>query len=115
MEFHLRLFFFALLTIVVIMPRTSFAQLPETGSSQRPNGEVDEQTAKILKEQAKKANKLRQEELKRDTEKLFQLASELKQYVDKTNENVLSLDVIKKTEEIEKLAHSVKTKMKAGY
>jgi len=110
---HLRLFFLALLAIVVVLPRSSFAQLPETGSSRRSNGEVDEQTAKILKEQAKKANKQRQEELKRDTEKLFQLATELKQYVDKTNENVLSLDVVKKAEEIEKLAHSVKTKMRA--
>jgi len=32
--------------------------------------------------------------------------------VDKTNENTLSVEVIKKAEEIEKLAHSVKEKMK---
>jgi hypothetical protein len=36
----------------------------------------------------------------------------LKNYVDKTNENVLSLDVLKKADEIEKLAHSVKMKMR---
>jgi hypothetical protein len=36
----------------------------------------------------------------------------LKQSVDKSDENVLSLDVIKKAEEIEKLARSVKEKMK---
>jgi hypothetical protein len=35
--------------------------------------------------------------------------------VDKTNENVLSLEVLKKAEEIEKLAHSVKDKMKGSY
>ena len=34
--------------------------------------------------------------------------------VDKSNENTLSLDVLKKAEEIEKLAHSVKEKMKAN-
>jgi spore coat polysaccharide biosynthesis protein SpsF (cytidylyltransferase family) len=61
---------------------------------------------------AKKANKGRQADLKRDTEKLLKLATELKEYVDKTNENVLSLNVLKKAEEIEKLAHSVKDKMK---
>ena len=61
---------------------------------------------------AKKANKQRQADLKRDTEKLLKLSTELKEYVDKTNENVLSLDVIKKAEEIEKLAHSVKMKMR---
>jgi hypothetical protein len=34
--------------------------------------------------------------------------------VDKSNENVLSLDVLKKAEEIEKLAHSVKIKMRGS-
>src|SRR5579871_4315379 len=66
----------------------------------------------IQKEMAKKANEDRQAQLRRDTEHLFKLASELKQYVDKTNENTLSLDVIKKADEIEKLARNVKEKMK---
>jgi len=35
--------------------------------------------------------------------------------VDKTNEGTLSVDVVKKAEEIEKLAHSVKDKMKGAY
>jgi len=43
----------------------------------------------------------------------LKLATELKDDVDKTNENVLSLDVIKKADEIEKLAKSVRDKMKA--
>jgi hypothetical protein len=74
----------------------------------------DETLAKQQKEMAKKANLERQAQLKRDTDKLFQLSTELKQYVDKTNENVLSLDVLKKAEEIEKLAHNVKTRMKGN-
>ena len=61
---------------------------------------------------AKKANQDRQASLKADTDKLLKLAEELKSSVDKSNENVLSLDVLKKAEEIEKLAHSVKDKMK---
>jgi hypothetical protein len=36
----------------------------------------------------------------------------LKSYVEKSDENVLSLTVVKKAEEIEKLAKSVKDKMK---
>ena len=72
----------------------------------------EEHRAKIEKEMAKKANQERQVDLKRDTDKLLKLATELKQYVDKTNENVLSLEVLKKAEEIEKLAHSVKGKMR---
>jgi len=62
----------------------------------------------------KRANAQRQAELKRDTERLLKLSTELKDYVDKTNENVLSLEVIKKAEEIEKLAHSVKSKMRGS-
>ena len=61
---------------------------------------------------AKKENVKRQQDLKKDTDKLLELATQLKQYVDKTNENTLSVEVIRKAEEIEKLAHSVKEKMK---
>jgi hypothetical protein len=62
---------------------------------------------------ARERNKERQAALKKDTDKLLELATQLKEYVDKTNENMLSLDVIKKAEEIEKLSKSVKEKMKA--
>jgi hypothetical protein len=64
------------------------------------------------KQMEKARNLERQRALKQDTEKLLELATELKQYVDKTNENVLSLEVIKKAEEIEKLAKNVKSRMK---
>lgn len=66
----------------------------------------------MKKEMEKKANQQRQADLKRDTERLLKLSTELKEYVDKSNENILSVDVIKKADEIEKLAHSVKTKMR---
>jgi hypothetical protein len=54
----------------------------------------------------------RQKQLISDTDKLLQLATELHTDVAKTNKNVLSVDVIKKADEIEKLAHSVKVKMR---
>jgi len=73
---------------------------------------TDEGRDRLLRDMAKKANMERQAALKADTDKLVKLAGELKQYVDKSNENVLSVDVLKKAEEIEKLAHSVKDKMK---
>ena len=66
----------------------------------------------MQREMNKRLNKERQEALKKDTDKLFQLATELKQSVDKSNENVMSVDVIRKAEEIEKLARQVKEKMK---
>lgn len=64
------------------------------------------------RELGKKRNVARQQDIKKDTDKLLELATELKQYVDKTNEDILSMDVIKKADEIEKLAHSVREKMK---
>lgn len=72
----------------------------------------DENRERIERDMAKKANLERQAALKADTDKLLKLATELKASVDKSNENTLSIDVLKKAEEIEKLAHSVKDKMK---
>ena len=57
-------------------------------------------------------NSERQKRLVADTDKLLALATELKQEVDKTNKDVMSVEVIKKADEIEKLARSVKEKMK---
>jgi hypothetical protein len=74
--------------------------------------EMDENRERMENERLKKANLERQAQLKTDTDKLVKLAGELKDYVDKSNENVLSLDVMKKADEIEKLAKSVKEKMK---
>jgi nitric oxide reductase activation protein len=81
------------------------------GLGQAP-ADGDEATDRLAHDMAKKANTERQVAIKNDTEKLLKLAVELKACVDKSNENVLSMDVVKKAEEIEKLAHSVKDKMK---
>jgi membrane protein involved in colicin uptake len=90
----------------------SSPQLPAPSDPTTPA--EDAARSKLERDMAKKANQERQIALKRDTEKLLKLSTELKEYVDKTNENMLSLDVVKKAEEIEKLAHSVKTKMKGN-
>lgn len=78
---------------------------------QRRN-EVDPIEKQMERDRAKKREQDRQAAIKRDTDKLLALATELKDYVDKSNEHVLSLDVVRKAEEIEKLAHHVKEKMK---
>ena len=90
------------------------AQQPGPPLAQPPTPE-DQEGARVVKDMAKKRNQERQAELKRDADKLLQLSTELKQYVDKSNPNTLSLDVIKKAEAIEKLAHNVKEKMKGSY
>ena len=118
------------LVAIVLVPWHPFAQTsastPATDASQpepepqRPDGgrramqrAEDEIREQMLRENAKKWNKERQAKLKADTDKLLQLSTELKQQVDKSNENILSLDVIKKAEEIEKLAKNVRERMKA--
>jgi len=77
-----------------------------------PMLDEDEARSRIAHDMEKKAAKERVAAIKSDTDKLLKLSVELKSVVDKSDENVLSLDVIKKAEEIEKLARSVKDKMK---
>ena len=102
-----------LLIASLLMPCRNFAQSQRV-PSRDPNviGDEPDLRDRLTREMAKKANEERHVALKNDTDKLLKLAVELKSYVDKSGPNVLSLDVVKKAEEIEKLAHSVKDKMK---
>lgn len=89
----------------------------QTGIPQPPLGPsepVDEARRRWEHEHEKKANEERFQKIKDDTEKLVTLSNELKESVAKANEHTLSLSVIKKAEEIERLAKSVKDKMKAN-
>ncbi len=95
---------------------SAVAQSPSSRSPAPPPSAFpigsDELHDRQMKDAAKQANLQRQAALRSDTEKLYKLATELKESVDKSNANILSLDVLKKAEEIEKLARSVKDKMK---
>jgi len=76
----------------------------------------DDQT-KMKDQQAKQqsvdeGDQERKKQLSDDTAKLLTLAMALKAEVDKTNKDTLSLNVIRKADEIEKLARNVKEKMK---
>jgi hypothetical protein len=80
-----------------------------------PAANWDDPRQKMERAQIVNAIMERQIALRRDTEKLLFLAEELKQNVDKTGPNILSMEVIKKAQEIEKLAKSVKDKMRNAY
>lgn len=54
---------------------------------------------------------IRQTQIEADTKKLYQLSAELRAEVAKTYKESLSLTVLKKAEEIEKLARSLKVLM----
>ncbi len=61
----------------------------------------------VLKEEQKK--------LRRDVDKLLQLAQDLKDESDKTPEtDVLSLSLVKKTEDIEKLARQIRDRIRSS-
>jgi xanthosine utilization system XapX-like protein len=77
--------------------------------AEEPNPDIEQ----MERRQAVARNVDRQKQLVKDTDKLFALATELKDEVAKTNKDTLSVDVIKKADEIEKLARSVREKMKA--
>ena len=54
-----------------------------------------------------------EKEIKKNVEKLYELASELKTEVEKTDSvKVLSLSMLKKAEEIERLAKEIKSRAK---
>jgi hypothetical protein len=86
-------------------------QMPDA-SEARPGEPEDPLRRQMLEKLEGSRNAARQAQLVKDTDKLLALATELKTEVAKTNKNVLSIEVVKKAEEIEKLAKSVKEKMK---
>ena len=71
---------------------------------------MHEQTAKQQNLDA--ANAERKKQIADDSAKLLKLATDLKTEVDKTDKDTLSLNVIRKADEIERLAHNVKEKTK---
>lgn len=80
---------------------------PATGVE--PN---DEMRARMEHEREKAVNDDRQKRLAADVDRLVELTNELKADVNKTTKDELSVDVIKKAQEIEKLAHDVQSRMK---
>ena len=66
----------------------------------------------MLEKQANLRNDERQRRLIADADKLLALATQLHADVAKTDKHMLSVDVIRRADEIEKLARSVKERMK---
>jgi hypothetical protein len=85
---------------------------PDPQLGPRPGPATLPGTREQMKKMQRELSIQRQKQLKEDTAKLLRLATELKDAVDKTNEHVLSLDVVKKADEIERLAKHVKTNMR---
>jgi hypothetical protein len=91
------------------MQTPPFGTSPPFGES--PNGS-DPMQRQRQEKMEKARNVDRQKQLEKDTDKLLSLAKELKEEVGKSNADTLSVDVVKKAAEIEKLAKSVKDRMR---
>ncbi|HUQ49966.1 MAG TPA: hypothetical protein VM056_04555 [Terriglobales bacterium] len=87
--------------------------MPSDPQFNRRRNQEEPIEVRMERERLKAWNKERFENLKKDTDQLLKLATELKASVDKANKDTLSLEVIRKTEEVEKLAKQVREKMKA--
>ncbi len=110
----------ALLVVTLLMIAPSWAQdastpLAQRGAQTHPPGAPPPTPAEIelQKRMAKQRNQERFAQLKKDTDHLLELATQLKKSVDEANDQTLSLEVIRKAEQIEKLAKQVRQKMVA--
>jgi hypothetical protein len=75
---------------------------------------TDPNQVHMLHAMAKERSVLRQKEIVDDTNQLLDLAKQLKAAVDKSSKDQLSLNVVATATQIEKLAKSVKEKMRDG-
>jgi hypothetical protein len=99
--------------LALLMPVASIAQLPQPrtpsvkdgadqGDIQLPNG----------KSQRDEILRVEHEQNLKDAARLADLADELKQAMEKEDRFVFSLNTMKKAEEIEKLAHKIRSRMR---
>jgi hypothetical protein len=99
---------------VILLPVKLLAQDASRQSAPRakPDSKSDEDSPFPVGTR-KAALEENEKNIKTKVEKLFQLATELKEEVDKTDSaKVLSLAMVKKAEEIERLARDIKTRAK---
>jgi hypothetical protein len=112
-----------LLSLTLCAPAAARAQqtqipasppLTTPGAVPNPGPEQDPGMHRMIENMAARRNTERQKEIISDSARLLALAQKLNDEVSKTNKNTLSVPVVKEAEEIEKLAKSIKTKMRDG-
>jgi len=85
------------------------------GGAQRHNPEITGPSSPVELDMQKRLARQRAHErfaqIKKDTDHLLELATQLKKSVDEASDQTLSLEVIRKAEQIEKLAKQVRQKM----
>jgi hypothetical protein len=88
---------------------TSAPHVPGMGTA---DSAPDPVRATMREEMLRAANEQRHKKMLDDANKMVQLSNELKAEVEKTQKDELSVQVLKKAAEVEKLAHDVQQRMK---
>jgi hypothetical protein len=109
--------FFCLAVFSFCATSLAAAQQPAQGGATQPT--AAQATAKATADTSKPTTTAtpqtpQQKQLADDTAKLLALANELKTELDKSSKDTLSLSVIRKAEQVEKLAHKVRDEMKGN-
>ena len=106
----------AVLILSVLASAPGWGQRPESNwpspprsAQQIPGGASARRNANV--EQQQQAAEQHKAQLEKDTERLGQLVTELRQDLDKTPAGTLSMGAVKKSKEIEKLAKRVRKEM----
>jgi hypothetical protein len=99
----------AALGAICLRPKSLSAQNPVIPPPQPRGDEQSQSPPNPSSSTAKSVLEQNQKVIKKDIEKLFDLATELKTEVEKTDSTaILSIALVKKAEEIEKLAKQIK-------
>lgn len=103
-------------TTLIMMPAAFLSgQAKPTGRPKPtdPSQEPESTDPAPAKSPAKAVLEANEKDIKKNIEKLYQLATDLKAEIEKTDSSqFLSLAMVKKAEEIEKLARDIKTRAK---
>ena len=91
--------------------KPTFPKPPTPGDPQEKNKTADASDPKAMKRAAMVRN---EKEFRVGVERLYQLSGDLREEMQKTTTNVLSVRMYKKTEEIEKLAKRLKNLAKGS-
>ena len=100
-----------LLSIALVIPLSLFSQQPHDRQiePQKPPGDVRLPNGKLQQEEILKAD---HEKSLKDAAQLIDLAESLKAELEKNDTQVLSVSSLKKTEEIEKIAKRIRSRLK---
>ena len=105
--------FFSAAAAFSLFTKLARSQDPFPSSRQRPAHPGEDDANLPEKASSKAVLEENQKDIKKNVEKLFDLASQLREQVEKTDSTTtLSLALVKKAEEIEKLARQIKERAK---